>query len=520
MPERRLGAAKVQHAGYRGVDRRSRSAGLVMQLPATRVLPMWCIVGLGAGVPAFFLGHIGIAALDSYFGVATGLLCVVAGGTWLVMWRVTGRASQGWLGPALIVLGIVTVLADGLGTAVTMRPFDNAIGAIVASGLVLRAHTDREVNAGLNPFLVLLVSLAIGVMGVGGLSLAAAVLRPLPSWTPSVLTVTALHAGVLGVWLAVTVVGARPAVRMRNTTTWVVCVTALASLASAVRLLEPEVPATTIVASAFFFGAAALALGTVIVRLQDVLRVDDHRQLGLHQALDVTCRRAAADQESLEEWLHDIRNAVAGLQAADAVLRSGPNGGLASHGDLANALTAELARLHALVDPRHQLELDDVDLESLVRPIVAAERALGAQVELRVETGAVRADPEALGRVFQNLLENARRHAWGTKVSITAEPRGDAATITVRDGGPGIPPDERASVFERGTRGREDVGSGLGLFVARSLVTAMGGEIELLSDDLPGCGVAITLRLAPAVTITDPHRVDRARLRLEPALGA
>lgn len=88
-----------------------------------------------------------------------------------------------------------------------------------------------------------------------------------------------------------------------------------------------------------------------------------------------------------------------------------------------------------------------------------------------------------LEAVVTTLLENSRQ-AGATSVAIAALSDRTDLTLTIKDDGPGIPPGDRGRVFEPFfTSRRTSGGTGLGLPIARSLLHAQGGEIDLLSGD-------------------------------------
>jgi signal transduction histidine kinase len=107
-------------------------------------------------------------------------------------------------------------------------------------------------------------------------------------------------------------------------------------------------------------------------------------------------------------------------------------------------------------------------------------------------------DPERMGQVLANLLDNALRHtpAGGT-VTISATRGAGGVAISVADTGEGIPAEHLAHIFERfyrvdAARDRAHGGSGIGLAIARALVEAHGGQLTATS---PGPGQGSTFRV-------------------------
>jgi signal transduction histidine kinase len=108
----------------------------------------------------------------------------------------------------------------------------------------------------------------------------------------------------------------------------------------------------------------------------------------------------------------------------------------------------------------------------------------------------VTGEPDALGRVVANLLDNAVRHAK-SQVSVQVTANGTHRLITVTDDGPGIPAADRERVFDRFTRlddarARDAGGSGLGLAIVRELTRRHGGTVSL-GDAAPGLRVDVRL---------------------------
>ncbi|MFL5972808.1 MAG: ATP-binding protein [Gaiellaceae bacterium] len=145
---------------------------------------------------------------------------------------------------------------------------------------------------------------------------------------------------------------------------------------------------------------------------------------------------------------------------------------------------------------------EDVDLARLVRDSAAA--AEHGQDEVTVEAvvreplPAVRGDRDRLRQVLVNLIDNAVKYSPpGDRVRVEAEQSDGRLVIEVRDRGPGISPDDQRLIFEK--FGRANVaehakpGTGLGLFIARSIAEAHGGALEVRSA--PGRGATFRLSL-------------------------
>jgi signal transduction histidine kinase len=121
--------------------------------------------------------------------------------------------------------------------------------------------------------------------------------------------------------------------------------------------------------------------------------------------------------------------------------------------------------------------------------------------------GVFMADPQRLGQILTNLLQNAVKFSPSdTTVTLDAEPSIDGLAFTVSDRGPGIPFDERQRIFERfhqtdAAATRRSEGAGLGLYITKQLVEAMGGAIELTSE----LGVGSTFRITLPATPVDPR---------------
>jgi len=99
--------------------------------------------------------------------------------------------------------------------------------------------------------------------------------------------------------------------------------------------------------------------------------------------------------------------------------------------------------------------------------------------------------------VLGNLIGNALKHARGTPIEISLKRNGKEAVIAVRDRGPGIPEQAIPHIFDRYWRGRtKKGGAGLGLAIAKGIVDAHGGRIDVESTQGQGTEFSFTLPLA------------------------
>jgi signal transduction histidine kinase len=143
----------------------------------------------------------------------------------------------------------------------------------------------------------------------------------------------------------------------------------------------------------------------------------------------------------------------------------------------------------------------DVDLGQLVRDSVATAELGADEVTVRAEVRdplpRVRGDAERLRQVLMNLIDNAIKYSpAGDEIEVRAYVEDSHVLIDVSDRGPGIPREDQRLIFEkfgRVTTGNARPGTGLGLFIARSIAEAHGGTLEVSST--PKKGATFTLDL-------------------------
>jgi two-component system sensor histidine kinase BaeS len=150
-----------------------------------------------------------------------------------------------------------------------------------------------------------------------------------------------------------------------------------------------------------------------------------------------------------------------------------------------------------------RLHREPVEVAVLINSTLTAVQPMadsaGVKLESAVASGtpAINADPARVRGVLMNLLSNALRYTpSGGTITVGAQPSGDAVAISVRDTGPGIPPELRSRVFERFVKGPGSPGAGLGLAISKDIVTAHGGTIDVVSEVGKGTEVRFTLPVA------------------------
>ena len=162
-------------------------------------------------------------------------------------------------------------------------------------------------------------------------------------------------------------------------------------------------------------------------------------------------------------------------------------------------LVNDLLRFSAIESGILQLQRDWCSIPLVLDAAIACLPPAGAalvEVDCADRLPPVWADHDRLEQVFVNLLSNATSHTpAGTRVRVSAAPdRRGAVLVTVADDGPGLPPDVAQAPFEpmRRRRRAASSGSGLGLSIARGIVAAHGGRMEL---DQPARGTCIRIQL-------------------------
>ncbi len=151
---------------------------------------------------------------------------------------------------------------------------------------------------------------------------------------------------------------------------------------------------------------------------------------------------------------------------------------------------------------------------------IAAGRGITLSVQQLVEGQPwVNAPPEWIDRLAGVLVDNACRYAGDNgAVHITVRAQGNRVSLAVEDSGPGIAPEERASLFDRFHRATDEGnGAGLGLAIGDAVVRATGGEWRVGEGSLGGALMEVRWhRSSAAKTSADQAKWDREDRSLDP----
>ena len=158
--------------------------------------------------------------------------------------------------------------------------------------------------------------------------------------------------------------------------------------------------------------------------------------------------------------------------------------------ELLDASRLETGRLHVVPRP--------IDLDELAKNVVAKLKGLYPALDPEIglaELPRVMADPARVEQVFLNLLGNACKHAEAKGVRIIGRRAGGEVSITIYDGGPGIPRQDLPHVTEKFWKNDDGQlgGLGLGLWISAQIVAAHGGQLSVRPG--PGEGVAVSFTI-------------------------
>jgi two-component system osmolarity sensor histidine kinase EnvZ len=259
---------------------------------------------------------------------------------------------------------------------------------------------------------------------------------------------------------------------------------------------------------ALSFAASRIGEGEFDSRLDENIYTHEIRQVNM--GFNRMARELAKVEEERAIMLagisHDLRTPLARLRLEAEMS--------VADEEARNNMASDIDQLDAIIDKfmdyarPGEVLLSPVPLLALVDREAAAFRKPD---QIRIAVGiaqgvTVMADETELGRVLQNLFENARRYGRSpdsgvARVSVMATPSAEWISLVVRDFGPGVPPDkveQLSTPFYRGDFARTAAtGAGLGLAIVEKAVHRMGGHLDIRNAD-GGSGLMVTVMLQSA----------------------
>lgn len=241
-----------------------------------------------------------------------------------------------------------------------------------------------------------------------------------------------------------------------------------------------------------------------------------HDELGkLMDDYNILTKSLAASEEAERKWItdtsHELQTPLAILRAEIEALIDGVRTPTAER--LQNlqtsvmrlsSLVADINTLSRTREGGLSLNLEEVQLASVIAEAVSSARngfkAAGIEINLDVQSDLVLScDRFRLRQVFDNLLENSKRYTSPNgKVHIQAKETSSQIHIVIEDSAPSPPAESIQHLFKRfyrveQSRSRALGGSGLGLSICQSIISAHGGKIEAQSSEFGGLKIALSL---------------------------
>ena len=259
-----------------------------------------------------------------------------------------------------------------------------------------------------------------------------------------------------------------------------------------------------------------LAAGDFSVRVPDDGN-DDVARLGV--AFNEMATRLEDGKRRERDFLmsvgHDLRTPLTTLRGYAEAIEAGEvdeedlarvGGVLRRQTDRLSRLIEDLTMLARLEAREFTLRPESVDLAAHVNGLIEGHQARAAELHIKLspiltDVGNVMVDPDRMGQIVENLIENALRYTpEGGSIEVRLSHDSDGIVLAVADTGPGIDSQDLERVFERlyvsqRYRPVRTEGSGLGLSIVKELSEAMGGSVAV--DSELGEGTTVFLHLRP-----------------------
>ncbi len=222
--------------------------------------------------------------------------------------------------------------------------------------------------------------------------------------------------------------------------------------------------------------------------------------------LDRLDRAFARQRQLVSDASHELRSPLTAIRGQLEVLARQERPSAQEVRRVETTALREMGRVERLVEDMLSLArldegvgpaLREVSAAGFLRELAGAREGEDEQLGPLAE-GTIELDPDLVAQVVRNLLDNADRYAGEGQVVLSTHAAGSSLVFSVDDAGPGIPAEDRERVFDRfhrrdSARDRASGGSGLGLGIARAIVSAHGGRIWVEDSPLGGARVSFSL---------------------------
>ncbi len=220
---------------------------------------------------------------------------------------------------------------------------------------------------------------------------------------------------------------------------------------------------------------------------------------------DVTERREIQEREDLLHSLlrHDVRNKI---YLAQGYLQLMENTEMSEKArDFLGKTKKDIRECMEVISKVSTLrqaqkeEIKPVNVKLSLDYAIEQSKDLLNDRKVSLETVGIHQDHEALAgtllsQVFYNLIENSVLHSEGDRIKIVQKKKDDRVTVTIEDNGTGIPDDKKEVIFNDGYTTDKERGTGLGLFLTKTLLDIYGATIEVGDSDLGGARFDVELK--------------------------
>ncbi len=428
-------------------------------------------------------------------GQVAGVVLLVAAALFYLDWRGRPMPEQRWTVAVPVLVGIQVLAcsssslawAGGWQEESRCAAVDAAFAAVALGLVIAIRRTDKAVDP-----LLLGLGPGIALAGLSGLGPRVPRLADLPVVLSDVaagvvlVTFLALARAIL----ADRLLPRRAAVQL----TAAACLVGLGEAARSVRWSEDVAGSA---GSLAIVTGAVLWAGSGFTLVHGALQAQGLRLAALEESL----HDLSSDARMVREKLHEVESTVAGIASATRLLDRPVR--TETRQRLERTIHAELGRMERLLAGDGAGDPGPVDLDEALGILLESHRARGRTIEWQPCGAQVHGRRDDVTAVLNILLDNAAKHGGGTPSRVDVSDQSDEIHIAVCDEGPGVPHGMREHIFDWGGRADATPGQGIGLHLARRLVTQHGGSLSVTDADASGS--AFVVRLPAARSQEETH---------------